>query len=523
MWSVLAPKHPAKLTMSNKKRGKVITIQTSLMSPWQCDGVTKEETVSNYLAYMLQVRTTKETKEPIELGKKILDDRIFYLMHVTDAIEETQKRVKRRNSRRTTRREKKEKTKFKEVKVVDYMLISEERSRIYYFSLWDLKEGSFSEDIIEYFENICKAAVFNYSKDEEEEVKDAVIYAARLVSHMDILKAEGTEGNKESQRKKGVKILWKDKQIEEFIPFQYITQTKTSEYFDKNITLLNSLIKKYPDNKALHFAIAVLYEYDQGGTRYGEGYDMDLAMLHYQKAIDIDARFYDAYFNLAILYYKNNAYDKAIPLFKKVTEMCPIDISAYYLLAEIYKKKGNSEEASKYYDKALFTCTDFEKQIIKKVYDKIQRERKAIYKELGRKAPEKPKGAWKFTKTCGLRHHTEYIDENKLPNIKFSYWDEHIITNQDFYVLWWASLNMGAAPAEDALTAKWYAPDGTLYHEDRRREVIYNQTVLAPTLAPDLMFQLPIAGTEAETKIGLWKLEIYDENELVYERYFYLM
>jgi len=78
------------------------------------------------------------------------------------------------------------------------------------------------------------------------------------------------------------------------------------------------------------------------------------------------------------------------------------------------------------------------------------------------------------------------------------------------------------APREDALIAKWYSPDGTLYREDTKRGLIYFETILGRGV-PKLMFELPIAGTEAENKTGLWKLEIYYKEKLVYEKYFFIM
>ncbi len=127
---------------------------------------------------------------------------------------------------------------------------------------------------------------------------------------------------------------------------------------------LNNAIKSNPTNETYYFAI---------GTLHDESSEYDSAAIAYQKALEIKADFYDAIYNLGVLYNnqavevftqardlpieKQKQYDKmmdegkailekALPYMEKAYEMNPEDINTVISLKGIYYTLGNYDKSN---------------------------------------------------------------------------------------------------------------------------------------------------------------------------------
>ena len=72
------------------------------------------------------------------------------------------------------------------------------------------------------------------------------------------------------------------------------------------------------------------------------------AISSFQKAIQFEPNFADAYYNLAVVYETLNQYEKAIDAYSHVLKISPKDYDSIYQLANIYFKKRNYTMALKY-------------------------------------------------------------------------------------------------------------------------------------------------------------------------------
>jgi Tetratricopeptide repeat. len=66
--------------------------------------------------------------------------------------------------------------------------------------------------------------------------------------------------------------------------------------------------------------------------------DYELIIKHYQKIIDKDKNFSDAYVNLGFIYLDSEDYDKAIKCFQKIVELEP-KIRKHIIIWDISMKK----------------------------------------------------------------------------------------------------------------------------------------------------------------------------------------
>lgn len=85
------------------------------------------------------------------------------------------------------------------------------------------------------------------------------------------------------------------------------------------------------------------------GLRSYENGDLNSAVTYFQRAIDLDTNFTDAYFNLGAIYKKLRKYPQAVYSFQKVAEIDPKDYEATYELATCHLALNNYAYASKYF------------------------------------------------------------------------------------------------------------------------------------------------------------------------------
>lgn len=72
----------------------------------------------------------------------------------------------------------------------------------------------------------------------------------------------------------------------------------------------------------------------------------DAAIADYEAAIERDAGFVEAYFDLGLIYYDDGEFEKALANFGKVAEISPTTAQARAYIADIYFQQGKYEEAS---------------------------------------------------------------------------------------------------------------------------------------------------------------------------------
>lgn len=95
----------------------------------------------------------------------------------------------------------------------------------------------------------------------------------------------------------------------------------------------------------------------EGAMYYNEGLDLysrgeySKAIQSFKTAIEKDADFVDAYYNLGALYEYLKSYQSAISCFSKINQLDPNDSETIIKLAELYYKVGNNERALFYVTK----------------------------------------------------------------------------------------------------------------------------------------------------------------------------
>lgn len=99
-------------------------------------------------------------------------------------------------------------------------------------------------------------------------------------------------------------------------------------------------------NKAIEINPAFAEAYSNRGRAYERGGQHDRAMADYNKAIEINPRYAEAYFNRGTLYvrFKGN-YDQAIADYNKTIEITPGYARVYYARAMAYYHKGEYDKA----------------------------------------------------------------------------------------------------------------------------------------------------------------------------------
>ncbi len=119
-----------------------------------------------------------------------------------------------------------------------------------------------------------------------------------------------------------------------------------NEYFQK-------MIQINPKHARAYFFSAICYEFNKENIRYGEGFKKDLAITHYQKAIQLDQSLVEAYFNLGHLYAALDEWKKASDCFFELIKKKPKVAQFHFDFAHALGKNGQLEQAVREYDTAL--------------------------------------------------------------------------------------------------------------------------------------------------------------------------
>ena len=110
--------------------------------------------------------------------------------------------------------------------------------------------------------------------------------------------------------------------------------------FDLLLRCSNELLGKFPYSILLH---------NIQGVVYTELKNYKLAKNLFIKAINLNPKYTDAYYNLANIFNKLNLEDKAIENYSKVIELNKNYFKAYNNLGNIYRKKGSNKTAIECY------------------------------------------------------------------------------------------------------------------------------------------------------------------------------
>ncbi len=81
--------------------------------------------------------------------------------------------------------------------------------------------------------------------------------------------------------------------------------------------------------------------------------DWDEAIRYYQKAVDLDANYLNAYNGLGGDYFEKRQFDLEVANYLKATELNPKDADSFYYLGTAYEDTGNYDEAIAAYETAL--------------------------------------------------------------------------------------------------------------------------------------------------------------------------
>ncbi len=87
---------------------------------------------------------------------------------------------------------------------------------------------------------------------------------------------------------------------------------------------------------------------------------------------EIKVEDYNKYFHQAVKYSYSKNYDKTIENWIKVLTINPKYVNGWIILGKVYEKKGDYQEALKYYDKALeitpthLKANEYKNQLLKK-------------------------------------------------------------------------------------------------------------------------------------------------------------
>lgn len=163
--------------------------------------------------------------------------------------------------------------------------------------------------------------------------------------------------------------------------FLDIREFSIEERLSDTINLLKEAAKKYFNDPRIYYGLGLLYEFNNLGERYGEGFLKTSAEEAYQNALSIDSAFSPARYNLAILYIRGGDLDKGISeLNKLITEKKGEDVEVYCALAYSYEKKNNLVLAVDYYKSALNSFTGKQKQAASDEFKMIKEKIKQLSK-----------------------------------------------------------------------------------------------------------------------------------------------
>ncbi len=184
-------------------------------------------------------------------------------------------------------------------------------------------------------------AFYNEARKELEKSRELGISSARL--HSDLAMAYQGLGNLEKSAQEYELALSKGAEVEDYINLASLYR-KTGR-LDSALEIYRSALDSSSDNVSIYLNMGnILIEKGQ----YKEAIDI------LKKGVDLSPGFIAIRNRLAVAYYQNQEYDKAVEEFTAVVEQNENIYEAYFYLATIFDEiKGDQDQASYYYQQAI--------------------------------------------------------------------------------------------------------------------------------------------------------------------------
>jgi len=135
---------------------------------------------------------------------------------------------------------------------------------------------------------------------------------------------------------------------------QMIGNAKTieqkEEFFQKSGDGYKKEIAAYPYHALAHNGLGVTYIYANAFLNKKTSSE---AIRCFERAIEFDPYFVEAYSNLAAVIYQQGEVKKAIELYEKTIELRPSVALSYYNLGNLYAQEGDYSQAIRYWQKTL--------------------------------------------------------------------------------------------------------------------------------------------------------------------------
>lgn len=148
--------------------------------------------------------------------------------------------------------------------------------------------GYYYAGLSAYQSKLNDQAMTYFSKAMDLKIKEPAVYELAKEIYM----AKGEKDNALKALQAGMAALPNEQSVLLSLIQYYLETENTSEA----LTYLNQAKQKDPDNALFSFVEGTLYD------RMG---DMDKSLTSYQKAIAMNPSYYDAYYNIAVLYFNN--------------------------------------------------------------------------------------------------------------------------------------------------------------------------------------------------------------------------
>lgn len=123
------------------------------------------------------------------------------------------------------------------------------------------------------------------------------------------------------------------------------------EDYENAKTIYEKILEIDPTNPGAYYGIAYSNELLKG--------DIKESLYGYEKAIELDRNYKEAYYYAATIYGDLGDYGKAVEYLKRVLEIDPKDYIAYNDLGSIYETLGNYDKALKYLNKGININSDY--------------------------------------------------------------------------------------------------------------------------------------------------------------------
>ena len=140
-----------------------------------------------------------------------------------------------------------------------------------------------------------------------------------------------------------------------FIRIKKIYQSAYDEFYKALAYQISSDLDKAISHhtKAIELKPDLVEAYNNRGAAYSNQSKYDEAMQDFNKAIELEPDFAEAYFNLGNVYLDQNKYDEAVRDYDKAIELKPDYADAYGNRGNACLGQGRHEEAIKNYDKVI--------------------------------------------------------------------------------------------------------------------------------------------------------------------------